>query len=232
MTAPATTKTRKADRTRAQILDTAIELFKERGYDETTMRLIAEKAGVSLGNAYYYFQSKEHLIQFLYKHMQEEQLEAYKLVLQAERNIKERLQGVLLANLTLLEPYHNLCVTLFKNAADPASPLNPFSKESEPIRVRCVEFYKELIETSRENIPDDLKKELPYLFWLYQMGVNLYWMHDRSLGRVKTHNLVARSTELVSMLIKLVSSPVMIPIRKQLFKLIAGLTGTSDEESG
>jgi len=36
--------TRKGGQTRALILETALALFRERGYDETTMRLIAERA--------------------------------------------------------------------------------------------------------------------------------------------------------------------------------------------
>ena len=55
----------KADQTKALILETALEMFRERGYDDTTMRAIAQKAGVSLGNAYYYFRSKEYLIHIL-----------------------------------------------------------------------------------------------------------------------------------------------------------------------
>ena len=57
---------RKSDETRARILETALALFRERGYEETTMRAIAEQADVSLGNAYYYFRSKEQLIQAFY----------------------------------------------------------------------------------------------------------------------------------------------------------------------
>ena len=52
------TKTVKGDQTKALILETALEMFRERGYDNTTMRAVAQKAGVSLGNAYYYFRSK------------------------------------------------------------------------------------------------------------------------------------------------------------------------------
>ncbi|CAM5596768.1 hypothetical protein STENM327S_00912 [Streptomyces tendae] len=43
-----------------------MRLFQERGYDRTTMRVIAQEAGVSVGNAYYYFAGKEHLIQGFY----------------------------------------------------------------------------------------------------------------------------------------------------------------------
>ena len=50
-----TTKTPKGEQTKALILTTALEMLHERGYEQTTMRGIAEKAGVSLGNAYHYF---------------------------------------------------------------------------------------------------------------------------------------------------------------------------------
>ncbi|MFT7617949.1 MAG: AcrR family transcriptional regulator, partial [Planctomycetota bacterium] len=59
-------KTQKAEKTRQLILDVALRLFEERGYDKTSMRLIAKEAGVSVGNAYYYFASKENLVQGFY----------------------------------------------------------------------------------------------------------------------------------------------------------------------
>ncbi|WP_236653709.1 TetR/AcrR family transcriptional regulator, partial [Streptacidiphilus melanogenes] len=51
-------KTAKSERTRALILETAMRLFKERGYEKTTMRAIAAEAGVSVGSAYYYYEGK------------------------------------------------------------------------------------------------------------------------------------------------------------------------------
>jgi len=52
-------KTAKGEQTRALILETAMRLFQERGYDKTTMRAIAAEAGVSVGNAYHYYEGKE-----------------------------------------------------------------------------------------------------------------------------------------------------------------------------
>ncbi len=43
------------------ILDAAIELFSEQGFDGVSMRQIAEKAGVSKANIYHHFDSKEAL---------------------------------------------------------------------------------------------------------------------------------------------------------------------------
>src|SRR5215468_12059680 len=90
-------KTTKGEQTRAVILETALELFRERGYEETTMRAIAERAEVSLGNAYYYFKSKEHLIQAFYSRLQDAHLAASADILESERDLKVRLLGVMRA---------------------------------------------------------------------------------------------------------------------------------------
>ncbi len=48
--------------TRALILETAPRLFRERGFDRTTLRAVAAEAGVSVGNASCSFEGREHLI--------------------------------------------------------------------------------------------------------------------------------------------------------------------------
>ena len=49
--------------TKNNILKTALELFGKNGYHGTSMGDIAQKAGVSKGLAYNYFDSKEHLVE-------------------------------------------------------------------------------------------------------------------------------------------------------------------------
>jgi AcrR family transcriptional regulator len=80
------TKTVKGDQTKALILETALDMFRERGYDETTMRAVAQKAGVSLGNAYYYFRSKEYLIQAFYQRVHDSHMEVVLPALEHEKN--------------------------------------------------------------------------------------------------------------------------------------------------
>lgn len=46
-------------RSRAQILEAALELFSHRGYRATSVRDIAASAGVSTGNVYHHFPDKE-----------------------------------------------------------------------------------------------------------------------------------------------------------------------------
>jgi AcrR family transcriptional regulator len=62
----------KSQETRFQILQTALGLFRQQGLDDTTMRGIAAAADLSLGAAYYYFSSKEAIIQAYYDEVQAE----------------------------------------------------------------------------------------------------------------------------------------------------------------
>ena len=55
----------KSEATRARGLEAALELFSTQGFRGTTMRQIAEKAGVSMGNLYYHFPAKEDIFEAL-----------------------------------------------------------------------------------------------------------------------------------------------------------------------
>ena len=48
---------------RQELLDTAMELFAQKGYEETSMGDIARAAGVAQGLCYRYFDSKQKLFQ-------------------------------------------------------------------------------------------------------------------------------------------------------------------------
>jgi AcrR family transcriptional regulator len=52
---------------RARIVDAALHLFAEHGYDGTSVRMIAERAGVSPGLLYHYFPAKEALLRALFE---------------------------------------------------------------------------------------------------------------------------------------------------------------------
>lgn len=227
------TKTRKGEQTRAQILETALQLFRERGYEETTMRAIAEAAGVAVGNAYYYFRSKEHLIQAFYERSHEEHLEACRDLLDRERDFQKRLHGVLRAKIDTSMPYHRFAAVLFKSAADPKSPLNPFSDDSRGLRERVTELFVEVLEGSRTRVGNArLREELPHLLWTYQMGIILFWIHDDSPGAVRTYKLVDHTVKLVSRMITLIDLPPFRPLLWTTLDLLKDLrTGKDGAES-
>jgi AcrR family transcriptional regulator len=226
------TKTRKSDETRARILETALALFRERGYEETTMRAIAEQAGVSLGNAYYYFRSKEQLIQAFYGRTHEEHVAACAPIFSRERTLEARLLGVMHAKLDTIEPYHRFSGVLFRTAADPASPLHPLSAESAPVREQSTALFREVVDGSSARIPDDLREELPRLLWLYHMGVVLFWIHDTSPGRRRSRRLVDLSVELIVKLVALAGNPLLRPMRRSVLRLIAETKGEEPAPSG
>jgi AcrR family transcriptional regulator len=217
------TKTPKGEQTKALILNSALRLLQERGYEQTTMRAIAEHAGVSLGNAYHYFNSKEHLIQAFYHHTHDEHLAATLPTLKRESNFKARLLTVIRLKISTLEPYHEFAGVLFKTAADPHSPLNPFAHDSAPVRRDSIKLFEELVRDTKARIPDELRVELPYLLWLYHMGIILFWIHDSSPKRARTYRLIDQTVELLDKLISLASNPLMRPVRKRALKLVSEL---------
>ncbi|MBO0797818.1 MAG: TetR family transcriptional regulator [Blastocatellia bacterium] len=221
---------KKSEETRSLILETALELFTERGYEETTMRAIAEEAGVALGNAYYYFRSKEHLIQSFYYRLHEQHRETCLPIIQREDTLKGRLLAVMRQILVNMEPYHQFAGALFRTAADPHSPLNPFSAESEAVRKESTEWFAEVLRGTKTKIPADLAGELPTLLWLYNMGIVLFWIHDRSAKQIKTWRLMEQTVDIVTRLISLASLPPMYPLRKSTLRLLAALR--DDDFSG
>jgi AcrR family transcriptional regulator len=217
------TKTPKGEQTRELILNSALDLLAEHGYEKTTMRAIARRAGVSLGNAYHYFGSKELLIQAFYHRLHEEHLAAARPALAKESNFKARLLTMMKLKISTLEPYHEFAGVLFKTAADPHSPLNPFAHASAPVRRNSIEFFEELLVDTRGRIPADLRAELPYLLWLYHMGVILFWIHDASARRAGTYRLIDQTVDLLDKLISLASNPLMRPVRKRALTMITEL---------
>jgi len=211
----------KGEATRERILETAMTLLLARGYEDTTMRAIAEEAGVSLGNAYYYFESKEQLIQAFYGRTHVEHVAACTRILESGGTLRDRLLAVMHAKLDTIEPYHRFAGALFRTAADPGSPLNPFSEESAPVREESTALFRDVVNGSTTRVPDDLRAELPRLLWTYHMGVILYWIHDRSAGRVKSRRLVDRSVDLIARLIVLGSNPLLRPVRRSILELIS-----------
>lgn len=53
---------------RREILDRALEVFRERGPEGTSLRRVAEEIGVSHGALLHYFRSREQLLLALYEH--------------------------------------------------------------------------------------------------------------------------------------------------------------------
>jgi AcrR family transcriptional regulator len=218
------TETR-GERTRAAIIDAALALFGEVGYDATTMRAVAARAGVSVGNAYYYFASKSHLVQGFYDRAAAQHGAASAERLAALTELDQRIEAHLLTWFDLFEPYRAFAGTFFRNASDPTSPLSPFSPESAPAREAAIDLWRGVIDGASSRVPTALRADLPELLWLYQMGTVLFWVHDQSAGAVATRLLVARTVPIVVRAIELSRLPALRTLVGEVLALLGDLRG-------
>jgi AcrR family transcriptional regulator len=210
----------RGEQTRQLILETALRLFRERGYAETTMRAIAKEAGVAVGNAYYYFDSKEHLVQGFYDRNQLAHRVAAEKVFATESGFADRLRGVLHAGIDVNGPYHAFAATFFKTAAEPSSPLSPFSSQSSPAREAAIAIFREVVDGSDAKVDPELRKELPELLWLGWMGVILFWVYDGSPDQRRTRRLIDGAVPLIDRLVSLSRLRVLRPALRQVLSLI------------
>lgn len=188
------------------------------------MRAIAEEAGVAVGNAYYYFRAKEHLVQAFYERTHEEHLEASREILERERSLQKRLLGVMRKKIDTAMPYHQLSAVLFRTAADPRNPINPFSPESEPLRQRATALFAEVLEGSDVKVSNRrLKAELPNLLWLYHMGIVVFWIHDDSPGCARTYRFLDHTVTLIVRLMILARLPLLRPLTNTVLALMEDL---------
>ncbi|OXM62462.1 TetR/AcrR family transcriptional regulator [Amycolatopsis vastitatis] len=213
----------KSEETRSLIVTTAMRLFTENGYDRTTMRAIAAEAGVSVGNAYYYFSSKEQLVQGFYDEIARQHQAAARPLLESETGFAARLRAVLLCWLDIAEPYHRFGTQFFVNAADPESPLSPFSDDSSAARKASIGLMREVVNGSDVKLDPELRDQLPELLWLGQMGVVLFWVHDRSPGTKRSRMLVERSVPLITRLAALSRLRMFRPVSREVVDLIREL---------
>jgi len=215
-----TRTTQRAEDTRRKIYEAAMELFREKGFEETTMRDIAAKAGVALGGAYYYFSSKDAIVLAFYREMQESSDQPVLEALAGRKKLNERLRSVLEKRLALLEPNRKFCAALFRHAPDSADPLSPFSDETRLIREGAIEHMRIAVEGSDTKVPSDVKPRLPYLLWLYQMALIMFWLYDRSPNQQRTRLLLDKSLGLLVSLLRISALPLMRSLRKAALELV------------
>ena len=213
----------KGEQTRASIIDAALSLFEEVGYDASTMRAIAERAGVSVGNAYYYFSSKEELIQGFYDR-NALQHEARALVdLEGVTDLVERSRINLVAWIEENAGFHEFAGVFLRTASDPKSPMSPFSDDSAPARERAIDGWRRVVDGADAEIPEAIREELPELLWLFQMGIVLFWVHDASEDVAATRLLIDRTVPMVVRAVEFTALPMVREAVTDLVTLIADL---------
>jgi len=214
----------KSQETRSQILHTALGLFRERGLDNTTMRDIAASTELSLGAAYYYFPSKEAIIQAYYDEVQAEHSSRVSAALgQDGENFLDRLKVAFHSKLDILQNDRKLLGALFRFAGQPGHPLSPLGAATQQDRQKSMATFS--LALREERLPEDVRAILPSALWALHMGILLYYIYDDSPQQRRTRNLADGTLALLVHFLSLVNLPFLKPVRRSVLALLhdAGL---------
>src|SRR6267143_6995214 len=204
-----TTNKSVGEKTKAVILLTALELFRERGFEVTTMRDIAKAAKVATGAAYYYFPCKEAIVAAYYDQVQRSHAEKVREELKGKAELRERLGAVMHSKLEILKDDRMFLGALFRYTGDPEHPLSVFGKGTHGQRSQSVAIFQEAIAGT--NVSEELRQLLPWALWLGHLGMILFFIYDETEGQQRTHKLADGILDLLTQLIELMSSALLRP---------------------
>ena len=218
----------KSDETRVRILEAALKLFRERGFDEATMRDIANEAGVATGAAYYYFPSKEAIVMDFYRRSSSEMQPRIEAELLTHAALEARMRALIQIKFATFAPNRGVLRALLRNGADPRHPLSPFSAETKEIRDIDLAWFARILDDCGIRIPKDLAPHLPGLLWFFQMGVIYFWVIDESPDQQRTARLLPLAARSVAALIRISALPLMRPVRKASLELVEIVKGQAE----
>jgi AcrR family transcriptional regulator len=98
--------TGQANSRRDELLGLAATMYAERGLRATTVRDIADGAGILSGSLYHHFSSKEEMVDELLRSFLDWLFERYREIVDSEPNSLERLKGLFMASFEAIEHRH------------------------------------------------------------------------------------------------------------------------------
>jgi AcrR family transcriptional regulator len=217
----------KSEETRARILNAALTLFRERGFDSATMREIAEEAGVATGAAYYYYPSKDAMVTDFYRRSCAQMPPKIEAALKHATGLERRLRELIRVKLQHFAPNRGVLRALLRNGADPKHPLSPFSPETQEVRDIDIAWFRRILVDCGVRIPRDLGPHLPDVLWFFQMGVIFFWVIDESREQTRSNRLLDLAAKGVTSLIRVSALPLMRPVRKAALELVEIVKGAN-----
>ena len=179
------------EQTRREIIRAAVDLMTEQGYDASTMKQIARKAGIGDATIYKYFPTKEKLMLGYYELciaiVLEQTLETPGF---AEFGLQERLQRLVDALLELLLADREfVAITRSVVGKSPLLMMRDDMPGQQALKEQVVAFI-DAAEQSGEIAACDFKNMLGGLFADYLFAVIAYWLKDESEEFSDTTQLV------------------------------------------
>jgi AcrR family transcriptional regulator len=167
---------------RQEILDRAIEVFRQRGADGTSLRRIAESIGVSHAALLHYFDSREQLLVAVYDHAAAKQAEEEAA---ADPPIAPGVEGMIAAATANVEVpgFVQLYSTLVAAALEVDSGVGKdyFTTRFERLRAELGETFR--VQQAEGRIRDDVSADhLAALLIAASDGLQIQWLLDASVG--------------------------------------------------
>jgi AcrR family transcriptional regulator len=110
---------------RDELLDLAATMFAERGLRATTVRDIADSAGILSGSLYHHFKSKEQMVEEVLRDFLDWLFGRYREIVDTEPNPLERLKGLFMTSFEAIEDRHAQ-VVIYQDEAKRLSALPQF----------------------------------------------------------------------------------------------------------
>ena len=160
---------------REELLELAAGMFAERGLRATTVRDIADAAGILSGSLYHHFKSKEEMVDEVLRTFLDWLFDRYQHIIDTEPNPLARLRGLFMASFDAIE-HHHAEVVIYQDEAKRLSSQPRFSYVSELNRRQrkmWVDVLNEGIEQGCFNA--DIDVDLVYRFIRDTTWVSVRW---------------------------------------------------------
>ncbi len=168
--APGTARTR-----REELLAIAAALFAERGFKNTTVRDIADAAGILSGSLYHHFDSKESMVDELLDSFQRELWAKYDAIEASDQTPRAKLEAVVRVSFDAIDQHHSE-VAVFQTDAAHLATFERFAYLEERNR-RFRSLWTGLLQQGIEagELRADLDVELVYRFLRDTVWVAVRW---------------------------------------------------------
>jgi len=190
----------KKEATKKKILEVSLQLFQKMGFGRTTMRDIAKKCGIALGTTYNYFPTKEHIAQYFFERALDEVMERYRREEPADAPLEEKIFLLLSIELEKVTPYEEFLNLIVTHAVLPTSRLHPSSMDSQRLKMKYLDFIGSILESAKESGEFStlgFDSMILSAFWVFHLGIMMFWMNDQSRKKEDTYILLDKSLRFI-----------------------------------